>query len=324
MITWKDIKYTTLQKMFSISGSSTNIPNDSASMEYINAMPQACNEALQLLSTSGKFIIKEFVYVNYPYENLLGKAIDTFLTYTITNDTMSFSKQGAKSYYFKIYGQPLSCKLYVGEHEVIDFYPEDSEVEIDPRKFTTFKGNVPYPELEEGEDDTVILVVEAKSPVQLMNMCYYAEEFMSDADVPQYEKYIEIKMNEAVDDFYQLAPAEMYSLGTTGDDYIVADKYFQEADKTLVIPREEKGIFKIHYRAYPQQITLETPDEEELALDPEVAALVPIYMASVLYKDDDLSVATVYRNEFEVGREALSQGVIIPKKEKFIPSSGWC
>ena len=58
MTTWKDIKYATLQKMFSISGSSTSLPNDSANMEYINAMPQACNEALQLLSTAGKFIIK--------------------------------------------------------------------------------------------------------------------------------------------------------------------------------------------------------------------------------------------------------------------------
>jgi tRNA(Ile)-lysidine synthetase-like protein len=63
MITWKDIKFTTLQKMFSISGSSTVLPNDSANMEYINAMPQACNEALQLLSTAGKFIIKEYEYI---------------------------------------------------------------------------------------------------------------------------------------------------------------------------------------------------------------------------------------------------------------------
>ena len=100
-------------------------------------------------------------------------------------------------------------------------------------------------------------------------------------------------------------------------------KYFQEADKTLVIERDRPGIYVIHYRAYPQKITLETPDTYEMSLDPEVEALVPLYMASELYKDDDLSVATVYRNEFEVGRDALSQGALIPKKEKFIPSSGW-
>ena len=90
-----------------------------------------------------------------------------------------------------------------------------------------------------------------------------------------------------------------------------------------MIPRDKQGIYIIHYRAYPQFITLDTPDEEEMALDPEVAALVPLYMASELYKDDDLSTSTVYRNEFEVGREALSQGALVPKKEKFLPSSGW-
>lgn len=324
MITWKDIKYITLQKMFSITGTTTNIPNDSATMEYVNAMPAACNEALQLLSTAGKFIIKEFEYVNYPFDNLLGK--DTFKTYSIINDTMSFSADGALSYYFKIMGKPLSCKLYVGTHEVKDFYPEvideDAE-EINYKVFTTFKGNITYPTLEEDEDSTVSLIIQAKTPVNVNNVCFYGCEFESAEEVPQYEEYIRIPLSKVLDDFYQLAPAELYSLGVNGNDYIVADDYFQEADKTLIIPRNKPGIYYIHYRAYPQYITLETPDDTELALDPEVAALVPLYMASQIYKDDDNAIATAYRNEFEVGRDALSQGALVPKKEKFIPSSGW-
>jgi len=326
MTTWKDIKYTTLQKMFSITGSMTNIPNDSATMEYVNAMPAACNEALQLLSTAGKFIIKEYQYINYPFENMLGK--DLFKTYTVVNDTLRFSIDGAMSYYFKISGKATSCKLYVGEHEVVDFFPEPEEGEedlTDYKSFRTFKGNVPAVEWEEEEEPSTVvtLVVEAYSPVNIMNMCFYACPFESDEDVPQYEKFIKIKMSDVVDDFYQLAPAELYDLGISGSDYIVGDKYFQEADKTLVIERSRPGIYVIHYRAYPQHITLETEDETELALDPEVAALIPLYMASQLYKDDDNAIATVYRNEFEVGRDALSQGALIPKREKFIPSSGW-
>lgn len=319
MTTWKDIKFTTLQKMFSITGTQTEIPNDSSTMEYVNAMPAACNEALELLSTAGKFIIKEFQFVNFPFDNLLGK--DTFKTYSLVNDTKTFSTKGALSYYFRIYGSPVSCKLYVGDHEVKDFYPEDNE--INSREFTTFKGNIEYPELEEGEDDTVKITVQARTPVSITNVCFYDCAFESDKDVPQYEQYIRINMSDVVDDFYQIAPAELYDTGVSGNDYIVANKYFQEADKTLVIPRSKPGIYLIHYRAYPQQITLETPDDTVLALDPEVAALIPLYMASAIYKDDDLSVATVYRNEFEVGRDALSQGALIPKKEKFVTSSGW-
>ena len=319
MTTWKDIKYTALQKMFSISGSGTTIPNDSATMEYVNAMPAACNEALQLLTTAGKFIIKEYQYVNYPFDNLLEG--DRFKTYTIVNDSIEFSVKGAYSYYFNVIGKPLSCKLFVGEHEVIDFYPEENE--IDTSSFTTFKGNIEYPELEEEEDDTVKIVIEAKSPVIAQNVCFYDCTFEDDSKVPQYEKFIKIKMNEVLDDFYQLAPAELYDEGLTGNEYIVGDGYFQEADNTLVIPREKEGIFVIHYRAYPPQMALDTPDDTVLSLDPEVAALVPLYIASELYKDDDNAIATSYRNEFEVGRDALSQSALVPKREKIVPSSGW-
>lgn len=318
MALWKDIKYTTLQKMFSVSGSQREIPNDSSTMEYINAMPAACNEALELLSTAGKFIIKDFVYTNYPFENMLGK--DTFKTYSVVNDHISFEAVRPGSFYFKIQGKPTMCKLFLGNIELLDFYPEDNEINY--KDFTVFKGNVPYPEnVEEGA--VVSLYVEAKSPVYVTNACFYDCTFEADEDVPQYEKYIRLKLDEILDDFYQLAPAELYSLGESGNDYIVADKYYQEAYKTLVIERERPGIYLIHYRAYPQALTLDTPDDYELVLDPEVAALLPLYMASQLYKDDDNAIATVYRNEFEVGRDALSQGPQIPKKEKFVTSSGW-
>ena len=324
MITWKDIKYTTLQKMFSITGSATTIPNDSATMEYVNAMPAACNEALLLLSTAGKFIIKEYDYINYPAENLLGK--NTFKTYTVTNDILEFAHADAKSYYFKISGKPVSCKLYVGEEEVLDFYPETEEEDtFDYHKFTTFKGNITFPEvtLNEGEelpDQTPRIVIIATTPCVIQNMCFYPCAF---EEVPDYEEFIKLKMSELVPDFYQLAPAEMYDLGISGNEYIVADKYFQEADKTLVIPREKAGIYVIHYRAYPAMITLATPDDYEMPLDPEVAALLPLYMASELYKDDDNAIATTYRNEAELGREALSNGPLLPKKEKFVTDSGW-
>ena len=316
--TWGQIKYAALQKMFSITGSSTTIPTDSSTMEYVNAMPQACNEAMQLLTTAGKFIIKEFQYVNFPYENLLGK--DTFKTYRIVNDSMDFTAEGALSYYFKVMGRPTTCKLYVGETEVKDFYPLESE--IDSKQFTTFKGNITIPETEESR--VVTLHIEAWTPVDVVNVCFYDCPFETDEDVPQYEKYIRIKMDEVVNDFYQLAPAELYDLGLSTNDYIVANEYFQEADKTLVIPREKAGTYLIHYRAYPQQITLSTPDDTELSLDPEVAVLIPLYICSQLYKDDDPSIAVQARNEFEIAREALSQGALVPKKEKFVPSSGWC
>lgn len=61
----------------------------------------------------------------------------------------------------------------------------------------------------------------------------------------------------------------------------------------------------VYYNAYPETITAETEDDYEFSLPNDVVVLLPLYMAAELYKDDDISVATIYRNEFEVAREAL-------------------
>jgi len=50
-------------------------------------------------------------------------------------------------------------------------------------------------------------------------------------------------------------------------------------------------------------ITLATPDSYEFQIDNTGAELLPLYIASQLYKDEDAGMATMYRNEFEVGRE---------------------
>ena len=46
-------------------------------------------------------------------------------------------------------------------------------------------------------------------------------------------------------------------------------------------------------------------DAYEIELPEEACVLIPLYIASQLYKDDDISQATAYRNEFEVGLQDL-------------------
>lgn len=49
----------------------------------------------------------------------------------------------------------------------------------------------------------------------------------------------------------------------------------------------------------------ETADDDEIGLPEAGCVLIPLYIASQLYKDDDISQATAYRNEFEVGLQDL-------------------
>lgn len=105
------------------------------------------------------------------------------------------------------------------------------------------------------------------------------------------------QLSELVPDWYRVCEEQVHRDGEKTDEWELED------EDTLVLPAES-GRWTLRYEAWiddPQMID----EEEELPLLPEVVALLPLYMASQLYKDDDLSIATQYRNEFEVGREAL-------------------
>lgn len=92
-----------------------------------------------------------------------------------------------------------------------------------------------------------------------------------------------------------------------GTAYDLAEDWRMEGDDVLVLPGMPVGVYTIWYRAYPQTITRITPDEEEIDLAPEAVVLLPLYMAAELYKEDELALATVLRNEYEDGLEKLRQ-----------------
>ena len=52
-------------------------------------------------------------------------------------------------------------------------------------------------------------------------------------------------------------------------------------------------------------IEANTADSYELDIPEDALVLLPLYMASELYKDDDISLSTQYRNEFEAGLQDL-------------------
>lgn len=329
MTTWKDIKLATLQKMFSSNG--TTIQADSSTAEYIYAMPQAANEALQLLSTAGKFIVKTHEIILQPYKNLIGDNTG-FKDYYIAGagDVLTFAASGSHSLYMKVQGNATVNISYTylaqdDEEEEPTEHEYTESIEIASSEYVQVKRIFDNP-----DNNTVTVTVESEYPAYVRNVALYAEKFKVEYDeeenpiydaVPDYERFIRFQMNKICDDFYQLY--EIYYEGDSKPYYLQVSSYYQEADKTLVLQRSEPGIYTVYYKAYPQQITLETPDDYELVLDPEVAALLPMYMASQLYKDDDNSISTVYRNEFEVAFDRLSQSSNAPHKEEFVSESGW-
>ena len=322
MTTWKDIKLATLQKMFSSNG--TTIQVDSSTQEYIYSMPQAANEGLQLLSTAGKFIVKPWTVNNFPCRNLLGEQYKN-LRYV---GEATFKVTGARSYYFEALGTNITCTLTIEAQDgtstpvVIPIHTPDDETPhagIDSQSdYSVFKGLIPNENKKE-----VTLKFSSDYPYNLRNICFYGEKFAAVKDIPDYQEFLKFNLKELIEDFYQLSESDIYLEQNNSPSYLAASNYYQEANNTLVIPRKDTGVYTVYYKAYPGEITLSTPDDYELTLDPEVASILPLYMASQLYKDDDNAIATVYRNEFEVARESLSQKARVSKREEFISESGW-
>lgn len=307
MATWKDIKLATLQKMFSADGDT--IPNDSSTRDYIASMPTAANEGLQLLSTAGKFVIKSIDIANNPVENLLtdGERIKS-----CEGGTITFEADEAKSLYLEYFGV-CTINIKVGETD----YFNDT--------LTSKRGYSSFKKLIENEDnEKVVVTLVSTYPLALKNIALYKAVFETEEEIQSFAEKIRYNLKELAPDFYMLSDDPIVFEGDkTSYRYIQSNDYLQEGNTVLVLDRSVKGNFKIYYKAYPQMITSQTTDDTELTVDPEVLALLPLYMASQLYKEDDNGIATTYRNEFEVAFGRLRDTKSAPSAEIFTSESGW-
>ena len=89
---------------------------------------------------------------------------------------------------------------------------------------------------------------------------------------------------------------------------------FEEQDGKLYIDKEfmDKNslTLTIKYRIIPEIFTTTTPWNTIIDLPYNICAIVPLYLASELYKDDDISLATAYRNQFETELDYISSQMV--------------
>ena len=302
---WLDIKEASLRKMFSLTGS--EIKMDSNTKEYIYAMPQACNEALQMLATVGKFLKGKKTFIIEPLQNLLSATNKDFV---LSDSKLTFTAVGAKSYYFRA-TKGVTAKIYVAG-VLID------TIACDDENYSPYKGLV----LNENKND-VSIEFYSLYPAHIKNIALYSATFANANDVPVNEEVVRYNLKEMIDDFYQIYAGEVYIERNGKPEYLAASEYYVEANDTIVFRTDRPGLYTVYYKKYPQEITKETPDDYVFPLDPEVATIIPLYIASQLYKDDDNGIATTYRNEFETAFDRLKQKVEVGRREEFSGESGW-
>lgn len=97
--------------------------------------------------------------------------------------------------------------------------------------------------------------------------------------------------------------------------YIKRDNLlFEEQDGKLYIDKrfmdKSSLTLTIKYRIIPERFTTTTPWNTLIDLPYNICSIVPLYLASELYKDDDISLATSYRNQFETELDYISSQMV--------------
>ena len=118
------------------------------------------------------------------------------------------------------------------------------------------------------------------------------------------------------------APFAVYWMNSAGRP-LLRPEALVTAGRWLTLPWQEAGKVQLAYAPLPPVITLATADDLMIPLPPTAAVLLPFYMASQLYKEDDLALSTVYRNEFEAALALLEPQPLGEQGGSFASVSGW-
>ncbi len=113
----------------------------------------------------------------------------------------------------------------------------------------------------------------------------------------------QIDLFEQIPDLYSTAGMTMYTYDDDGALYQMTD-FSVVGGRWLTVDDWNSSLI-VNYMEKPEIITSSTLDSYVMQCGDTRAIMLPLYIASQLYKDDDISIATTYRNEFEEARASL-------------------
>jgi len=297
--TWKEVKLASLQKMFAADG--ITIPNDESVKDYIASMPQACNEALSTLSRVGRYVLKSVSISHNPIPNMITNPED----FVLLTESREVSMENAKSYYFE-YSGTGTLNIYIDD-VLSDTIALDSESYAEKRGFLT--------------GTKVKFEFIPTYPLTIKDLAFYPVLFKTEDKIPAYEDCEKYDLKTIVSDFHHVEDVYYNGVNTK---YMQTSMYAFEGDHTLVLRNDMPGNYLVWYRSFPNLITHDTTDDYIFDLPDDLMLLLPMYIASELYKEDDLAIATSYRNEYEVELSRLAEdSANAPTSERFTSESGW-
>lgn len=276
-MTYNDIKLATLQKMFH---DTTSTEPTMITKPYIDKMAYVLNCAIQRITASGFGERKYVEIISAVPKNLLGDSASFYKVKRVSGSE-SFKAPKGKSWFFEVCGKG-TIKIFVGDELIRTIENTNGNI------FAKYKGI-----LLNDENRPVTLQFDGDATFLHKNIAVYNDVFGSEDDVYEISEMKFFDMPEVSSDFYKF----------DSENSVICDgenkAYGFMGEKTFLVNGLISGVWKVPYIAYPQIITKDTSDEEKINLPENLCGIIPYYMASELYLEDDSGLCVGWRNKFE-------------------------
>lgn len=225
-----------------------------------------------------------------PIPNELG---DTFSPVRRFDEDLTFvSSKGAKAYYFECDGsgravidhlengdwKPVNAISFVGTPGA--FVAHSGLIEAEGAVKITFDGEFSY----------------CVKNVALYNILLSANE----KDIQPYANYVAYDISSLVDDFWSLCSPPIDFTNTKA--IALNQDYLVENGRTILLPFDNTGLYKILYNHRPTPIRSLNAGEsftsiaDRIDLDEDLCALLPLLIASFVLAEDEPEMANYYLN----------------------------
>lgn len=115
--------------------------------------------------------------------------------------------------------------------------------------------------------------------------------------------YVRYDLKTLAKDFFSLKDREIFFEDSEG--YGPYSDYAIEGERYFTVPADKAGKFRIYYNSYPQSIEDSIEDSTAIEVDPEVYAILPLYICGQIAIAEDEDYAMERLSEFEQRRAEL-------------------
>ncbi len=238
-----------------------------------------------------------------PLANLIKQ--DTFSPIEKIED-ITYEAEGAKAYYFEADGNGvLYLEEYIADAREWRIF---GEIPLQSKQiFVPYRGFIK----KQGAfvSGRIRLRFAGEYLYSVKNVALYQYLYGGEvADIPTYEAYTRYDVKKLVSDFMALCSPPIRE---EEENTLLNQNYEQEGDSIILLPYDKRGVYKVLYEHRPTAIEntgATTEDTQELDLDEELCALMPLLVAAYVWIEDEPEKAEYYINLY---RERVQEIVVL-------------